>query len=126
MVTTALSCGGMPAAARGLRQFALAAALVGVGTAAQADDRRLLDGLVRCDAAAAGIAVLNVELDARIPIAVVDDEDRPASYSESHVRIRLAPEGPDLTIGRSSGRFLAIGANGQIVSYGLCTPGIKT
>ena len=111
---------------RHLRTAVCAAALTAIApaSAAVADYAAPLTGVLRCNATVAGTATLVVELDPRIPIAVVDDEDRPASYSESHVRIRLAPEGPELTIGRASGRFLAVRTDGEVVSYGRCLPGL--
>lgn len=120
------SAGKAGAAPRHLGPAVFAAALAAIAPAstAVADHAAPLTGVLRCDAAVAGTAALVVELDPRIPIAVVDDEDRPASYSESHVRIRLAPEGPELTIGRASGRFLAVRADGEVVSYGRCLSGL--
>lgn len=63
-----------------------------------------------------------VELDDGLPLAAVDDHDRPADYNPSHVRIRLAIDGPVLTIGRVSGRIVATGSDGATLGAGLCTP----
>lgn len=63
-----------------------------------------------------------IELDESIPLAVVDDSDLPADYSVSHVRIRLAIDGPVLTIGRISGRLVATDRTGKRLGLGRCTP----
>lgn len=63
-----------------------------------------------------------VELDDGVPLAAVDDHDRPADYNPSHVRIRLAIDGPVLTIGRVTGRIVATGSDGTTLGAGLCTP----
>lgn len=63
-----------------------------------------------------------VELDESVPLAFVDDSDRPADYSPSHVRIRLTAEGPILTIGRVTGRVLATDNEGKAIGSGRCEP----
>lgn len=63
-----------------------------------------------------------IELDESIPLAVVDDSDLPADYSVSHVRIRLAIDGPVLTIGRISGRIVATDRAGKRLGFGHCSP----
>ena len=63
-----------------------------------------------------------IEVDDTLPLAVVDDSDRPADYSGSHIRIRLDIDGPTLTIGRSSGRLVATDGAGKPLGAGFCTP----
>ena len=63
-----------------------------------------------------------VELDSSIPIAVLDDHDHPAEYSNEHIQIRLALEGPVITIGRASGRLLLSDAHGKTMGTGRCGP----
>lgn len=63
-----------------------------------------------------------VEFDERLPLATVDDSDKPADYSASHIQIRLAQEGPVLTIGRVTGRLLATDLSGKTIGSGRCTP----
>lgn len=62
-----------------------------------------------------------IEFDETIPLASVDDSDRPADYTPSHIRIRLARDGPVLTIGRVSGRILATDRDGKAIGAGRCT-----
>ena len=67
-----------------------------------------------------------IELDDRVPLAVVNDEDRPAEYTPLHIRILLAPEGPMLTIGRISGRVLESSPSGETLALGQCERAIHT
>lgn len=63
-----------------------------------------------------------VELDEAVPIAQVDEQDRPAEYSIAHVQIRLSIDGPMLTIGRTTGRAVASDNNGVTLGMGSCQP----
>jgi len=81
-----------------------------------------LSGTLDCTPNNASSGVWMVELDERIPIAVLGDEDRPADYTPSHVRIRLSPEGATMTIGRATGRYLASNASGEVLDQGRCQP----
>ena len=55
-------------------------------------------------------------------IATIDESDLPADYSASHIQIRLAQNGPVLTIGRVTGRILATDNGGKSIGSGRCTP----
>ena len=63
-----------------------------------------------------------VELDASIPIAVLDDNDLPAEYSNNHIQIKMAFDGPTLTIGRETGRLLLSDQQGKTMGSGRCHP----
>lgn len=95
---------------------------------ASADSRDLVSaGQLNCrvaieDDQTIGQTDWRIELDESIPLAVVDDSDRPADYSESHIRIRLAIDGPVLTIGRVSGRIVATDRSGKRLGFGHCSP----
>ncbi len=63
-----------------------------------------------------------VEFDETLPVATIDESDLPADYSASHIQIRLAQNGPVLTIGRVTGRILATDNGGKSIGSGRCTP----
>ena len=68
-----------------------------------------------------------IELNESMPLAIVDDDDTPADYSSSgHVMVRLAPEGPALVIGLSSGRLIMAAADGSTLARGNCLPPVTT
>jgi hypothetical protein len=61
-----------------------------------------------------------IELDPSMPLAIVCDDDTPADYSPGHVRVRLAPDGPSLLIGLSSGRLVMLAPDGSNLAKGSC------
>ena len=67
-----------------------------------------------------------IELDASMPLAIVDDDDTPADYSPGHVRVRLAPDGPSLVIGLSSGRLIMSAPDGSTLAKGNCLMPVTT
>ena len=87
---------------------------------ANAEERAGLTGSLSCTPMSVSGSTWGLELDERIPLAIVDDEDKPADYSPSHVRIQMAPEGLTMTIGRSTGQYLANSDNGEVLGYGTC------
>jgi hypothetical protein len=75
-----------------------------------------------CRAALGDAAVRwEVELDASLPLAVVDGDDAPAEYASSHARVRLAVAGPSLLIGLVSGRMVVNDGAGRRLALGRCT-----
>lgn len=66
-------------------------------------------------------AKLLVQFDDQLSVAEVDHTDHPADFTSSHIRIRLAQEGPVLTIGRVTGRVLATDSGGKPLGAGTCT-----
>ena len=80
-------------------------------------------GVLECPAPGGGTQ--RIELDEGLPIAVIDDEERPALYNTSHVLIRLDPEGRTLTIGRVTGRILASTPGREPTLLGQCTAPIR-
>lgn len=104
------------------RQLALLVPLLFSAGLTNAGMDQNLSGSLDCTPINASRGVWVVELDERIPIAVIGDEDRPADYSSAHVLIRLTPEGATMTIGRSSGRYLASAPGGEVIDQGRCQP----
>ena len=115
--------------------FHAVAAFIGLSTlavtptSAAAGDEILLAGTYDCVAQSAQPAgsapAWTIEYDERMQLAVVNDEDQPADYSPSHIRIRLEPNGPTLTIGRVTGRVLALSDSGETIALGRCTPRVN-
>jgi len=62
----------------------------------------------------------SIELDASMPLAIVNDNETQADYSSGHVLVRLAPNGPSLLIGLSSGRLLMLAPDGSTLAKGSC------
>ena len=62
-----------------------------------------------------------IQLDDSTPLAIVDDEDALADYSQGHVRVRLEADGPSLVIGRASGRLVIAAPDGTTLAKGNCT-----
>lgn len=91
-----------------------------------ARDEILVAGTYDCVAQSAQTTSIaptwTIEYDERMHLAVVNDEDQPADYSPTHIRIRLEPNGPTLTIGRVTGRVLALSDSGETIALGRCTP----
>lgn len=71
------------------------------------------------------LKMLTIEIDDTVPLAVVNDEDRPADYTPSHIRILLEPGGQVLTIGRVTGRILASRPGTEPTLLGQCTPRVR-
>lgn len=67
-----------------------------------------------------------IQLDESLPLAIVDDNDTPADYSASHIRVRLAANGPSLVIGRVSGRIVLSATDGTTLAVGHCTAPLHT
>lgn len=86
-----------------------------------------LQGTLNCDAhSEKGELNWKIELDDSLPLAMIDDEDTPAEYSSSHVRVLLSLNGPSMFIGRESGRLVLSAADGRMLARGVCTSGITT
>lgn len=80
-------------------------------------------GELTCTLAGGGKhASWQVQLDDAVPLALVDGQDLPADYSSAHIQIRLAIDGPTLTIGRSTGRIVASSVDGVTLGKGFCLP----
>jgi hypothetical protein len=112
-----------------IRRIALLAALAlstGLAAAAASSPMMTVAGVFDCPApAGSGLAALAIEIDERIPLAVVNEEDRPADYTPSHIRILLEPGGSVLTIGRVTGRILASAPGSEPVLLGQCAARIR-
>jgi hypothetical protein len=66
--------------------------------------------------------VWHIDLDDDLPIATVNDSDAPVDFAGAHVRVRLAANGPNLFIGRVSGRLVIATPEGATLGAGRCTP----
>lgn len=109
-----------------MKKIALALLLAATATASTAGGEAPA-GVYECPGLAAGEpARWTIEFDERLPLATVNDEDLPADYTPSHIVIRLARQGPTLTIGRTSGRLVASAAGGDTVALGRCTARVTT
>lgn len=84
-------------------------------------------GFLDCQLSAGG-QQLNwiIEYNESLPLAVVDEEDKPALYTPSHIQIRMAPEGPIVTIGRVSGRILKSADTSNEQAFGRCQIAAQT
>lgn len=107
-----------------IRRIALLAALLssaGLAAAPASAPMMTVAGVFDCPApGGSGLATLAIEIDDSIPLAVVNEEDRPADYTPSHIRILLEPGGHILTIGRVTGRILASTPGSEPVLLGRC------
>lgn len=66
--------------------------------------------------------VWHIDLDDELPIATVNDSDVLVDFSPAHVHVRLAADGPNLFIGRVSGRLVVATPDGATLGAGRCTP----
>lgn len=98
------------------------AALLALAPALATAESKILAGILDCPAPDGSAEhTLAIELDENLPLAVVNDEERPAYYETSHILILLDRDGPALTIGRSSGRIVAFTPGGESVALGTCS-----
>ena len=98
------------------------AALVALFPALAFAETKILASTLECPAPAGSTArTLAIDLDEDLPLAVVNDEERPAYYTPSHIRILLDRDGATLTIGRSSGRIVAVTPGGETMALGTCS-----
>lgn len=86
-----------------------------------------LEGMLRCSAHLGNQSLSwQVEINDNIPLAIVDEQDTPAEYSASHVRVRLEMNGPELFIGRMTGKMVLSAPDGKTMALGQCSGGVMT
>lgn len=101
----------------------MSSALPALATATDARPGVTPNPLLQCRASLGARDIeWTIELDDALPLAIVDNLDTPAEYSDRHVRVRLAASGPNLFIGLASGRLLVTAVDGQTLGKGICKP----
>ena len=109
-----------------MKTRSLAASVLFVLCGTAVSEAKTLAGTLDCPApTGSGQRTLAIEIDENMPLAIVNEEEHPAYYTPSHIRILLEPNGPALTIGRSSGRIVAVSAGGETVALGICSARIR-
>ena len=63
-----------------------------------------------------------VQMEEPLSLVTINGSDTPADFSPQHISIRLAFNGPVLTIGRVTGRLLASDSQGKTIGIGQCRP----
>lgn len=107
--------------------FGLLLVSAAIAAAPSEEDPTKVVAVYDCPApASSDAATLTIEIDDRVPLAVVNEEDRPADYTPSHIRIQLDRGGDTLTIGRITGRILASRPGTDPVLLGRCIERIRT